>query len=202
MPRLKFQALTDGWARRATEPGYYSDGYGLTLRIDARGNKRWVQRLTIGGRQRNLGLGSWPAVSLDDAREMALANWNAAKEGRDPIAERHLAKMPSPSTFKETAKTVIALRRPTWSNEKHGPTGRAASPPTCSRSFATRWWMRLRRPKCWPFWSRSEMPSRRRPRGCCSAWKWCLTTTLLQAGAGVSDPHRGPDRGSAPHGMK
>ena len=50
---------------------------------------------------------------------MALANWNAAKEGRDPIAERHLAKMPSPSTFEETVKTVIALRRPTWSNEKH-----------------------------------------------------------------------------------
>ena len=92
----------------------------MTLRIDARGNKRWMQRLTIGGRQRNMGLGSWPAVSLDDAREMALANWRAAKEGRDPIAERHLAKMPSPSTFEETAKTVIALRRrPTWSNEKH-----------------------------------------------------------------------------------
>ena len=119
MPRVEFQALTAGWVNRETEPGAYSDGYGLTLRIDARGNKRWMQRLTIGGRQRNMGLGSWPAVSLDDAREMALANWRAAKERRDPIAERHLAKMPSPSTFEETAKTVIALRRPKWSNAKH-----------------------------------------------------------------------------------
>ena len=116
---MKVQALTAGWVKRATKPGSYSDGYGLTLRIDARGNKRWVQRVTIHGKQRNLGLGSWPEVSLDEAREMALTNWRVAKERRDPIAERHLAKMPSPSTFEETAKTVIALRRPTWSNAKH-----------------------------------------------------------------------------------
>ena len=50
---------------------------------------------------------------------MALANWRGAKERRDPIADKHLAKVPSPSTFEETAKTVIALRRPTWSSEKH-----------------------------------------------------------------------------------
>ena len=119
MPHMKFRALTTGFVKRATKPGSYSDGYGLTLRVDARGNKRWFQRITIHGKQRNLGLGSWTEVSLDEAREMALANWRAAKERRDPIAERHLAKMPSPSTFEETAKTVIALRRPTWSNAKH-----------------------------------------------------------------------------------
>ena len=119
MPRVKIQALTPGWVKRATKPGTYSDGYGLTLRVDARGNKRWVQRLSIGGRQRNMGLGSWPAVSLDEAREIALANWRGAKERRDPIADKHLAKVPSPSTFEETAKMVIALRRPTWSSEKH-----------------------------------------------------------------------------------
>ena len=123
MPRLKFQAPTDGWEKRATEPGSYSDGYGLTLRIDARGNKRWVQRLTIGGRQRNMGLGSWPSVSLDKAREMALANWREAKEGQDPIREKRIARvnaeMPSLPTFEDVARRVIALRRPTWSSEKH-----------------------------------------------------------------------------------
>ena len=50
MPRVKVQALSTSWVKRATKPGSYSDGYGLTLRIDARGNKRWVQRLTIRGR--------------------------------------------------------------------------------------------------------------------------------------------------------
>ena len=47
MPRVKAQALTAGWVKRATKPGAYSGGYGLTLRIDAWGNKRWDQRLTI-----------------------------------------------------------------------------------------------------------------------------------------------------------
>ena len=40
MPRVKAQALTAGWVKRATKPGAYSGGYGLTLRIDAWGNKR------------------------------------------------------------------------------------------------------------------------------------------------------------------
>ncbi len=119
MPRLKVQALTAGWVKRTTKPGAYSDGYGLTLRIDARGNKRWVQRLTIGGRQHNLGLGSWPSVSLDEAREMALANWREAKEGRDPIAEKRMTRVGAMPIFEDVARRVIALRRPTWSSEKH-----------------------------------------------------------------------------------
>ena len=123
MPRTKSQALTTPWVKQATKPGAYGDGYGLTLRIDDKGNKRWIQRLTIGGRQRNTGLGSWPGVSLDEAREKALANWRAAREGRDPIGERRMARantrMPTLPTFEEVALKVIALRRPTWSSEKH-----------------------------------------------------------------------------------
>ena len=123
MPRTKSQALTTPWVKQATKPGAYGDGYGLTLRIDTKGNKRWIQRLSIGGRQRNTGLGSWPGVSLDEAREKALANWRAAREGRDPIGERRMARantrMPTLPTFEEVARRVIALRRPTWSSEKH-----------------------------------------------------------------------------------
>ena len=123
MPRTKSQALTTAWVKQSTEPGAYSDGYGLTLRIDGKGSKRWIQRLTIEGRQRNAGLGSWPGVSLDEAREKALVNWRVAREGRDPIAERRMAKanarMPRMPTFEEVARRVIALRRPTWSSEKH-----------------------------------------------------------------------------------
>ena len=123
MPRTKSQALTTAWVKQVTKPGAYGDGYGLTLRVDTKGNKRWIQRLTIGGRQRNTGLGSWPGVSLDEAREKALANWRGAREGRDPIAERRMARtnarMPMLPTFEEVAVRVIALRRPTWSSEKH-----------------------------------------------------------------------------------
>ena len=120
MPRLKMHALTPHFVKRVTTPGAFTDGYGLTLRVDARGNKRWVQRITIRGRQHNMGLGTWPAVSLEEARELALSNWRAARDGRDPIAEKRIARggriVPS---FEEVAWTVLELRRPTWSNPKH-----------------------------------------------------------------------------------
>ena len=54
---------------------------------------------------------------------MALANWRAAKEGRDPIADKRTAQtdaqMPALRTFKDVARKVIGWRRQTWSNEKH-----------------------------------------------------------------------------------
>ena len=102
MPRIKVKALKGSWVRRATKPGAYTDGFGLTLRIGARGNKRWVHRITINRRQRNMGLGSWPRVSLVEARRMALGNWRVAKEGRDPIAEERAevnARMQGLPTF-------------------------------------------------------------------------------------------------------
>ena len=126
MPRIKVKALSGSWVRRAMKPGAYTDGFGLTLRIDARGNKRWVQRITINRRQRNMGLGSWPRASLAEARRKALGNWRAAKDGRNPIAERRAevhsevnARMPGLPTFEDVTRKVIALRRPTWSSEKH-----------------------------------------------------------------------------------
>ena len=54
--------------------------------------------------------------------EMALPNWREAKEGRDPIAEKRMARvnaeMPSLPTFEDVARRVTALRRPPWSGEK------------------------------------------------------------------------------------
>ncbi len=123
VPRIKGHALTARWVKQVTTPGEYGDGYGLALRVDARGNKRWVQRLTIAGKQRNMGLGTWPEVTLDDARAQALLHWQAAKQGRNPIEEKRIAQgsagMPNLTTFADAARRVIALRRPTWSNPKH-----------------------------------------------------------------------------------
>ena len=119
MPQSKIRDLTPKWVRQAKEPGSYTDGYGLTLRIDARGNKRWFQRLTYRGKQRNLGLGSYPEISLDEARELALANWRSAKAGLDPIAERNVMGAGPIPTFEDVARKAIALHRPRWSNAKH-----------------------------------------------------------------------------------
>ena len=117
--------LTALSVRALGEPGRHGDGDGLYLHVAPSGTKSWVQRIVINDKRRDIGLGSYPTVSLAQARSLAAANRSAVSEGRDPLAEkRHakdVARTPTPSvpTFAEAAARVIELRRPAWSNPKH-----------------------------------------------------------------------------------
>ena len=117
------EALSVAFVRTVNEVGTYSDRNGLNLRVEKTGTKRWSQHVTINGARRILGLSSYPAVSLADARKAAWANATMISEGRDPVAERREEKAarqrPPTPTFAEAAATVIEMRQPTWSNSKH-----------------------------------------------------------------------------------
>ena len=120
---LKGQALSAAMVRTVKAPGQYADLNGLNPRVADSGAKHWIQKVTITGKRRNIGLGGYPAVSLAEAREVAAANLRVIREGRDPIAKKRQAaeeqrRLPTP-TFAHVAQSVIALRRPTWSNAKH-----------------------------------------------------------------------------------
>ena len=123
MPKVVHNALSPAKLRTLRTPGAYADGNGLTFRVDARGNRRWIQRVTISGKRRNLGLGSYPVVGLKEARATAVENLLAIREGRNPIEEkrraREIARRPVAPTFAEAASTVIEMRRPTWSSDRH-----------------------------------------------------------------------------------
>ena len=80
--------LTAANVRALSKPGRSGDGGGLYLEIAKGGSKSWIQRITIDGRRRDLGLGGYPAVSLTKARERAAGNRTAVADGRDPLAER------------------------------------------------------------------------------------------------------------------
>ena len=75
-----------------------------------------MQRIVIHGRRRDLGLGGYPAIGLAEARALALANKTLVTAGRDPLAERHRANVP---TFREAAKKVYEANLPRWRNGKH-----------------------------------------------------------------------------------
>ena len=117
--------LTSLQAKAISEPGRHGDGDGLYLNVAAAGSKSWVQRIVIEGKRRDIGLGSFPTVSLAQARSLAAANRVAVTEGRNPLAEKRETKAatrrgtPSVPTFAQAALQVIELRRPTWSNPKH-----------------------------------------------------------------------------------
>ena len=125
MPTKKHNALSALRVKTINVPGKYTDGNGLTLLVEESGTKRWIQRVTIVGKQRNLGLGGYPAVSLALAREVAVANHQAIRAGRDVIAERKEARagekqpVSTKPTFAEDAAAFIEFRSPTWSNAKH-----------------------------------------------------------------------------------
>ncbi len=109
-------ALSATRAKALKDPGRYSDGEGLHLYISTAGRKSWVQRITIDGRRRDLGLGAYPSVSLAQAREKAAGNRAVVAKGRDPLAERRSPAMP---TFREAARAVHEANRPRWRNDRH-----------------------------------------------------------------------------------
>ena len=109
-------ALSATRVKALKHPGRYSDGMGLHLFIGKSGRKTWVQRITIAGRRRDIGLGSFPTVSLAGARRKALENRAAVAEGRDPLAEKHKPQIP---TFKEAAYIVHEANKPRWRNARH-----------------------------------------------------------------------------------
>ena len=107
--------LTVAKVRSLTAPGLHGDGGTLFLRVRPGGSRQWVQRLTIAGKRRDLGLGGWPLVTLAEARDRALDNRRAARRGGDPLAEKRRARMP---TFREAAFKVYEANRPRWRSEK------------------------------------------------------------------------------------
>jgi integrase len=104
--------------RKLRKPGLHEDGAGLRLVITDKATKRWALRITINGRRVERGLGVYPDVGLEDAREKAAVLRRAAKDGRDARAEDKQKKRSS-ITFKEAFETFFALREQQLSNGKH-----------------------------------------------------------------------------------
>ena len=108
--------LTAAKVKTISKPGMHGDGAGLYLRVAAGGSINWIQRITIDGKRRDVGLGGYPTVSLARARELAQANRSAVAEGRDPLAEKRKAKVP---TFREAALQTPRMHKPRWRPGRH-----------------------------------------------------------------------------------
>ena len=92
---------------------FYGDAhsYGLRLRVLPSGHKSWTQRLTVRGKRRDLGLGSFPLVSLEDARSKAIENARAARAGLDAALHN--------TTFRKVSADCIELDAPSWKGPKY-----------------------------------------------------------------------------------
>ena len=112
--------LTAAKAKSLTEPGLHGDSDGLYLNVSRTGSRSWVQRISINGRRREIGLGPFPSISLARARVLTATNRTAVAEGRDPLAEKHAAKRRAAiPAFREAAERTFEANKPRWRNGKH-----------------------------------------------------------------------------------
>ncbi len=114
-PEKELSALK---VRQVTKPGRYTDGNGLYLVVSETGAKRWLLRIVVRGKRRDMGLGPVSLVSLAEARDMAVHYRRIARQGGDPLEERRKEFVVTP-TFAEAAHQVHADAMPTWKNPKH-----------------------------------------------------------------------------------
>jgi integrase len=112
------KALSAVQVRQIKAAGRYADGNGLYLVVDPSGARRWVLRTIIKGRRRDIGLGGVSLVSLSEAREKAGSYRKVAREGGDPVAEKHKTEVPIP-TFSAAAEQVFEEHKGSWRNDKH-----------------------------------------------------------------------------------
>ncbi len=107
---------------------------GLHLRVSG-GSRAWVLRVAVGARlsdsgkpvihRRDIGLGSYPEVSLAEAREKARETRKLIRNGVDPIEQKRQAsealrtQQLSAKTFRECAKVVINNKSRELKNAKH-----------------------------------------------------------------------------------
>ncbi len=92
----------------------------MYLQVSPAGSKRWFWKYRVGGKEKQLALGSYPDVNLKAAR-LARDDAKAQKsDGRDPVQARKVAKLKESAlgadTFKETALEWFDKHESRWSS--------------------------------------------------------------------------------------
>jgi integrase len=93
--------------------GEHHDGGGLFLLVESGGARRWYQRLTINEKRVKRGLGPYPLVSLEAARDRAIDLRRGAREGKD------VARQARAPTFRQAFEHHFAQRKKGLKNAKH-----------------------------------------------------------------------------------
>ena len=125
--------LTAALLNSNLEPGRYHDGgnLGLFLRVEPNGAKFWIQRISVKGKltktgtqaRVEMGLGSYPLVSLADARARATINKSMAMQGGDPLEAKRKAR--DAMTFAKAVEHYLAAKLGEFRSDKHKKQWRA-----------------------------------------------------------------------------
>lgn len=126
---LGAQQVATIWRRGSTHVGGVR---GLVLNVTMYGSRSWLLRYQVGGRRRDLGLGSYPSVTLAQARDFAREARAKLARGIDPVADAQRLRaqlaqdMQLAMTFAEAAIKYIDAHEKGWRNVKHVAQWRAS----------------------------------------------------------------------------
>jgi len=102
---VAIEKIKPGTARREIPDGRVG---GLYLIIQPSGKRSWAVRYRFGGKACKFTLGSYPAIDLKTAREMAGRTKGRVEEGKDPGAEKKTAKAASAIPASDLIETAAA----------------------------------------------------------------------------------------------
>ena len=92
-----------------SDPGKYRVADTLFLNVTQKGSRSWVQRVTVNGVRREKGLGGFPAVSLEEAKQKAMENRMKVRTG-EPLEHEAL-------TFEFAMMQALEKKQLSW--KKH-----------------------------------------------------------------------------------
>ena len=121
----KIYRLTAAQVQKSNKQAWLNDGNGLYLQISKGLSKSWVFRFKEDGKEHRMGLGSFPAISLTEARELAAAAKKLQVQGINPLnhkrseAIKKKTEQGKLTTFKEAASRFIKTKSVEWSSSKH-----------------------------------------------------------------------------------
>ncbi len=116
--------LTAPDCRNATCPpekklARFYDSGGMYLQVSPAGSKRWFLKYRVDGKEKQLALGSYPDVSLKEARRKRDAAKLQKADGTDPVQARKVEKLkavnPAGDAFKVVALEWFEKQEPHWS---------------------------------------------------------------------------------------
>ena len=106
-------------------PGRHTDRDGLHLHVRTDGQAAWVLRYRIHAKQKDMGLGGYPAVGLADARVKAREAKALVARGVDPALHRRQQRIAATEaaatdrTFAASAVDLMEAKGEAWRNAKH-----------------------------------------------------------------------------------
>lgn len=98
---------------------------GLYLQLTPGDGRSWLLRTTVGKLRRDIGLGSYPGVTLAQARDKAREFRELIEQGIDPVEQRKAAKAALAAsqrrgmTFAKATEHYLAAKLDAFSNPKH-----------------------------------------------------------------------------------